>query len=306
MDITKVVIPSAGIGSRFLPYTKAVPKEMLPLMNRPALHYIVEEAVKSSINQFICITSRKKHAIADYFDSSPELQEILKEKKEQILLSEIEKIIRTSEFTYLRQASLLGLGHAVWLARHCIQKEYFGIMLPDDIITGKQPALGQLIRIARQEKGTVIAVQEVPSECVPLYGIVDVKKQITPNLFQVSNLVEKPEKKDAPSNLAVVGRYVMSPKIFASLEEMTTYSVGEDLQLTDAINNMMQNNEKVFAYKIQGMRYDIGQPLGWIKAVIGMSLQDPHYSEPIKRFLEDLGTEESFMYKQSKNIEHSV
>lgn len=306
MDITKVVIPSAGVGSRFLPYTKTIPKEMLPLINRPALHYIIEEALKSSINQFICITSRQKHSIEDYFDLSPELNEFLKERDELSLLAEIEKIIRSSEFTYIRQTSLLGLGHAVWLARHCIQKEYFGIMLPDDIITGKDAALGQLMRVARQEKGSVIAVQEVPTECIPFYGIIDIKKQITPNLFQVSNLVEKPDKKNAPSNLAVVGRYVISPKIFNALEEMNTYSIGEELQLTDAINNMMQNNEKIFAYKIQGMRYDIGRPLGWIKAIIGLALQDPHYSEPIKRFLDDLGTEESFIYNQSKNIEHSV
>lgn len=306
MDITKVVIPSAGIGRRFLPYTKAIPKEMLPLINRPALHYIVEEAVKSAVQHFICITSRRKHAIEDYFDTSPELLELLKEREEGVLLADIEKITRSCEFTYVRQAALLGLGHAVWLARHCIQKEYFGIMLPDDIIMGKQAALGQLIRIARQEKGSVIAVQEVPPQCVSMYGIIDVRKQITPNLFQVSSIVEKPEKKDAPSNLAVVGRYVISPKIFTALEEMTTYSIGEDLQLTDAINNMMQNNEKVFAYKVQGMRYDIGQPLGWIKAIIGLSLQHPHYADQIKRFLDDLGTEESFMYNQSKNIEHSV
>ena len=303
MDITKVVIPAAGIGTRFLPYTKAVPKEMLPLLNQPALHYIIEEAFNSSIQQFMCITSRGKTLIEDYFDHTPELKQFLKEENKESLITNIEKIMRIAEFTYIRQAEHLGLGHAIWLARHCIQKEYFGVMLPDDIVVGKQPALEQLIRTARQEKASVIAVQEVPTECIPLYGIINVKRQITQNLFQISNIVEKPDKKNAPSNLAVIGRYVLSHKIFVSLEEMTTYSIGEELQLTDAINNMLQNNEKVFAHKVSGTRYDIGSPIGWVKAIIGLALQHPQYSRQIKKFLVDRETADSFLYNQSKNIE---
>lgn len=306
MDVSKVVIPAAGVGSRFLPYTKTIPKEMLPLCNKPAIHYIVDEGISSDIKNFFIITSRSKYSIEDYFDTSPELAAFLKDISKEALLSDIEKMIRSADFTYIRQAEMLGLGHALWLARHSIQKEYFGVMLPDDIITGKQPALDQLIRIARQEKASVIAVQEVPSEYISQYGVVDIKKQITPNLFQVSSLVEKPDKKDAPSNLAIVGRYVLSHKIFASLEEMTTYSIGEELQLTDAINNMMQNSEKVFAYKVQGIRYDIGTPVGWIKAIIGMAYQNPHYAPHIKQFLENLTTSDSFVFNQSKNIEHTV
>ncbi len=306
MDVSKVVIPAAGVGSRFLPYTKTIPKEMLPLCNKPAIHYIVDEGISSDIKNFFIITSRSKYSIEDYFDTSPELAAFLKDISKEALLSDIEKMIRSADFTYIRQAEMLGLGHALWLARHSIQKEYFGVMLPDDIITGKQPALDQLIRIARQEKASVIAVQEVPSEYISQYGVVDIKKQITPNLFQVSSLVEKPDKKDAPSNLAIVGRYVLSHKIFASLEEMTTYSIGEELQLTDAINNMMQNSEKVFAYKVQGVRYDIGTPVGWIKAIIGMAYQNPHYAPHIKQFLENLSTSDSFVFNQSKNIEHTV
>lgn len=179
-------------------------------------------------------------------------------------------------------------------------------MLPDDIIVGKQPGLEQLIRVARQEKGSVIAVQEVPTDCMSLYGIIDIKKQITSHLFQVSSISEKPDPKNAPSNLAVIGRYVLSHKIFTALDNMMTYSVGEEMQLSDAINSMLQNGEKVFAYKIQGTRYDIGTPVGWIKAIIGMALKNPVYAPHIRRFLSDFNTSDSFVFNPSKNIEHTV
>lgn len=306
MDITKVVVPAAGVGSRFLPYTKTIPKEMLPLCNKPAMHYIVDEGIRSDVRNFFIVTSRSKYAIEDYFDTNPELAAFLKDISQETLLSDIEKMVRAADFTYVRQAEMLGLGHALWLARHSIQKEYFGVMLPDDIIVNKTPALGQLIRVARQEKVSVIAVQEVPRDCLSQYGIIDIKKQITPNLFHVSTIIEKPKKQDAPSNLAVVGRYVLSHKIFAGLEEMMTYSIGEELQLADAINNMSQNGEKVFAVKVQGIRYDIGTPIGWIKAVIGMAFQDPVYRPHLERFLQDLGTSDSFIFNQTKNIEHTL
>lgn len=304
MDISKAIIPAAGLGTRFLPFTKAVPKEMLPLLNKPAIQLIIEEGLKSSIKNFLMITARDKQAIANHFDISPELDQMLKEKHKAELLSELNKIIREANFTYIRQPEPLGLGHAVWMARHSIGKEYFGVFLPDDIIVAQTPALGQLIRIARQEKASVIAVQEVPAECVSSYGVIAVKKQITPKLFQVSHLVEKPQSKDAPSNLAVIGRYVLSHKIFNSLEEVTPYAVGE-LQLTDGISHMIKNNEKVFAYKVEGIRYDIGTPIGWLKATIGMALQDPLYAPAIKRFLADIDSPNSFIFDRRKTIEHT-
>ena len=306
MDVSKIVIPAAGIGSRFLPYTKTIPKEMLPLCEKPAMHYIIEEGIQSEAKNFFIITSRSKYSIEDYFDTSPELATFLKEISREALLSDIEKIIRNAEFAYIRQSEMLGLGHAVWLARHAIQKEYFGVMLPDDIVVSKQPGLAQLIRVARQEKGSVIAVQEVPTECISSYGIIDIKKQITPHLFQVSYIAEKPSPKNAPSNLAVIGRYILSHKIFAALDTMMNYSVGEEIQLSDAINSMLQSGEKVFAYKLQGTRYDIGTPVGWIKAIIGMSLQNPLYAPHIKRFLSDFNTSDSFMFNPVKNIEHTL
>lgn len=305
MDITKAIIPAAGLGTRFLPLTKAIPKEMIPLLNKPAIHYIIEEGLKSDINQFLLIIDKNKHAITDYFDNAPELETILKERHKENLLFELTKLIRAAHFTYIKQSEPLGLGHAVLQAQHSIGKEYFGIFLPDDIIVGPDPALGQLIRIARQEKASVIAVQEVPNDCVSSYGIIDVKKQLTPNLFQVAHLVEKPSIKDAPSNLAIIGRYILSHKIFKAIDEISDSS-SDEIQLTDGISQMIKNNEKVFAYKVSGMRYDIGNPIGWIKAVIGFALQDPHYAPHIKDFLAGLNTVDSFLYNKHKNITHSL
>lgn len=305
MDVTKVVIPAAGRGTRFLPFTKSVPKEMLPVLEKPSIQYIIEEGLQAAVKNYIVITSAGKTAMENHFDAKPDLDMFLQEHNKEGLLKGLEKITRAVNFTYIRQAESLGLGHAVSLAEQCINKEYFGVMLPDDILVGKQSALGQLMRIARQEKGSVIAVQEVPMECVSSYGVVDIKQQITPHLFQISNLTEKPAQKDAPSNLAIIGRYVLSHKIFASLEHVSTYSTGE-IQLTDAIAHMVQNNEKVFAYKVQSMRYDVGTPIGWIKAIIGLSLQHPLYGPHVKRFIADLETTDSYIYNQSKNIEHTV
>lgn len=305
MDITKAIIPAAGLGSRFLPFTKSVPQEMLPLLNKPAMHYIIEEGLQSSITNFTIVTSREKQALSNYFDIQNDLELLLKERNRSDLTASLEKIIRMANFTYVRQSEPLGLGHAIWMARHTIGKEYFGIFLPDDIIVSKNPGLDQLIKVARQEKASVIAVQEVSMDCVSSYGIVSVKKQITPNLFQVSQLIEKPSQKDAPSNLAVIGRYVLSHKIFDALNDISTFAEGE-LQLTDGINQMMKNNEKVYAYKIQGTRFDIGTPVGWVKAIISMALQHPEYAPSINNFLQDRTTSHSFLYNQNKNISHEL
>lgn len=294
MEITKAIIPAAGLGTRFSPYTKAIPKEMLPMVDgkagliiKPAIQHVVEEGLQSEITNFFIITSKGKDSIAEHFDPNSLIDNILKERNKTEIIASLEKIAKMSNLTYIRQSEPLGLGHAVWMARHSIFKEYFAIALPDDIIFNKPTALSQLIRIARQEKASVVAVQEVPANCVSSYGIVGIKKQITPNLFQLSHMVEKPHPKDAPSYLAVVGRYILSHKIFASLEHISTYAT-EELQLTDAISHMMQNNERVFAYKIQGERYDIGTPIGWIKALINLSCQDTEYGSHIKKFINEL------------------
>ncbi len=306
MNISKTIVPAAGLGTRFLPLTKTLPKEMLPLLDKPAMQYIVEESLNSDIKNIIVITNRDRDALMTYFDCAPELQLLLKERNKQDLLAGLEKIIRMAKFTYIRQPEPLGLGHAVLMAGAIVDpKEYVSVMLPDDIIVSPTPALSQLITIAQQEKGSVIAVQEVPNECLSSYGVIAIKKQITPRLYQVSHLVEKPKTHDAPSNLAIVGRYVLSGKIFQSLSDLGPYAVDE-LQLTDAISSMIKNNEKLFAYKIQGTRYDIGTPIGWLKAMIALGLQHPHFAPHLKQFLSSLDTLDSYRVNQTKNIAHTI
>lgn len=305
MDVVKAIIPAAGLGLRFFPATKAIPKELIPIGNKPAIQYSIEEAFQSGISSFTFITNKRKYAIADFLESEPAIELLLKDKTQRSLFTNLERLIRHCQFSYIRQPEPLGLGHAISLARQVIGKEYFAVLLPDDIIIEKTPVLAQLLRIAKQEKASVIAVQEVPRELTHQYGVIDVKKQFSPSLFQISQLVEKPSPKDSPSNLAIVGRYVLSPKIFNSLDTLASYSEGE-LQLTDAIGHMIHSNEKVFAYKIQGMRYDIGNPIGWTKAIISNALQDPEQAPAIKKFLESLESPESFLYNPIKTIEHTV
>lgn len=305
MDIIKTIIPAAGIGEAFLPFTKAIPQEMLPLGNKPAIQYLIEEGLQSDIIAFTLVTSKNKQAIADYFDREIDLERLLKESNQLGLIKSTQRAARTSYFSFVRQPEPLGVGHAVLMTKHIIGKEYFGVMLPDDIIVSSQPMLGQLIRICRQEKASMIAVQEVPRDCISSYGIIKIKKQITPNLFQVTSIVEKPHPKDAPSSLAVVGRYVLSHKIFPVLEEMEVEAEPK-LALSEAISRMIYKNEKVFALKIQGKRYDISNPIGWTKAVIGLSLEHPEYGPPIRKYIQDVESLDSFLFNPIKNIEHSL
>lgn len=303
MEIIKAVIPAAGLGTRFLPYTKTIPKEMLPVLNKPAIQYIVQEAIDSHIKNFIMVVSKDKQAIMQHFEPNLELENQLHERSKEELIESLKKITREAIFSYVHQAEPLGLGHAIWTVRHYLFKEYFSVMLPDDLIVAKSPAMGQLMKIARQEKSSVVAVQEVPMEDTVNYGIIGIKKQLTPNLFQVSHLVEKPDKKDAPSNLAIIGRYVLSHKIFPALESIEVGSGGE-LQLTDAISQMLFDNEKVFAYKVPGIRYDIGTPIGWLKANIGCALQDPQYRPYINDLLLNKELLDTYMYNPIKLVEH--
>lgn len=306
MAICKTIIPAAGIGSRFLPYSKSVPKEMLPLLQKPAIHYIVEESMQAGIKNIVIISNKERHSMAHYFEPSPELALLLKETPRNTLLAELDKIIRTARFTYVNQPEPLGLGHAVLMASHLIDpKEYVAVMLPDDIIIHNQPAIDQLAKIASQEKATVIAVQEVPNECLSAYGVIAIKKQITPRLYQVSSLVEKPLSYDAPSNLAIIGRYILSAKIFPILEELTA-SDTQEVQLTDAIDNLIRQGEKVYAYKIQGTRFDIGTPVGWLKATIALAMQSPEFSSHVKQFMTATDMFDTFQLNPIKNILHKI
>jgi UTP--glucose-1-phosphate uridylyltransferase len=277
VDIIKAIIPAAGLGLRFRPYTQAVAKELLPLMHKPVIQHIIEEIVDSTLSQLIFITNRQKDGIAHYIQTACEASD-LRIKADP--LESFRKLIANSSFAYVQQPEPLGLGHAVWSARHLIGKEHFAIVLPDDLILHKSPGLSQLIKVARQERANVIAVQEVPAELISHYGVVAIKKQVSPVLFQVSHLVEKPNPKDAPSNLAVIGRYVVSHKLFNALESIEADHNGE-LQLTDGLTQMLRSNEKIFAYKVQGTRYDLGTPFGWLKATLGYALQDPLYQNQV-------------------------
>jgi UTP--glucose-1-phosphate uridylyltransferase len=299
--ITKAIIPAGGLGTRFLPATKVIPKEMLPVLEKPAIQYVVEEGVKSSLKTFIIVTGKNKAVIEDHFDSSTDLQEYLESKKRGDLLEGINKIIHASQFIYLRQKEALGLGHAIWNAKHVIGKEHVAVLLPDDIIISPTPCIAQMMQIAIQEKCNVVAVQEVPVEQISNYGVIAVRKQFSPNLFQVKELVEKPKAIDAPSNLAIVGRYVLSPNIFNVLDEMNIGAHGE-IELTDAIQAMLMNGEKVFAYKVQGTRYDVGTPMGLLKANLDMALRSTRYSEEMLDYLTELDREMLVMHGKAQSL----
>lgn len=284
------LIPAAGFGTRFLPATKAIPKELLPIIDKPAIQYSIEEGLNSGIKDFVIVIGKNKTSIEDHFDSYLELETLLKSKNKEDLLSDVSKIIKTANFLYVRQREQLGLGHAVWTAKQAFHNEHVAIFLPDDIISGPVPGISQLIKIALQEKCNVIAVQEVPKEEVSRYGVISIRRQFSPNLFQVKDLVEKPLTNDAPSNLAIIGRYVLSPSIFNALDELKVGSGGE-IQLTDGIQNLLLSGEKVFAYKIQGQRYDSGTTLGWLKANLDIALKHPKYSQEIMNYLLQLDKE---------------
>lgn len=300
MEIMKALIPAAGLGTRFLPFTKTMPKEMLPLLNKPALQLVLEECKQAALRDVILVTGRGKSVIADYFDHDPHLQNLLHERSATQHFQDLESLINQISLITIRQSQPLGWGHAVWLARHLIGKEYFAICLPDDLIVHDVPGIAQLMRIAKQEKASVIAVQEVPHESIGSYGVIGIKKQITPSLFQVSHIVEKPQPKDAPSNLAVVGRYVISHKIFQALEEVSVYAQKE-LHLSDALSQMIHNNERVFAYKIQGTRYDIGTPLGWLKAVVGNAWNDKQLGPELRAYIQELSSSGSLLNSRFMN-----
>lgn len=288
MKITSAVIPAAGYGTRFLPYTKTIPKEMLPLLNTPAIHAVIQEGIASHIKNITIISNNEKTALNSYFSSSIELENFLSKQNKSMLLDEVNQLIQAIKVNFVEQREQKGLGHAVLMAEQNITDPYFGIILPDDLIYHTTPALAQLLAIAERENASVIAVQEVPLSSISSYGVIAIKKEISPDLYEVETLVEKPTAEQAPSNLAIIGRYVLSNKIFKSLAQIKP-SVGKELQLTDAIAHLIHTQKQpVLAYKIAGTRYDIGTPIGWLKANIHLALQHPAYSSEIKKFFNEL------------------
>jgi len=290
MRVRKAVFPAAGWGTRFLPATKAQPKEMLPLVDKPIIQYAVEEAVAAGIEQVIIVTSSQKRAIEDHFDLSYELEHLLEEKGEIEKLRQVRHISDLAQVAYVRQKEQLGLGHAVLMAKDLVGHEPFAVILPDDVIVGDRPCIGQLIHAYHQVHASVVAVMEVPHADTGRYGVIagePVDETLNHGrLRRVTRLVEKPDPDDAPSDLAVIGRYVLTPKIFDKLEQ-TGRGAGGEIQLTDAIEALMVE-QGVYGYEFEGTRYDAGTTMGWLQASVELALQRPDLATEFRAYLRDL------------------
>ncbi len=264
--VTKAVIPAAGLGTRFLPATKAMPKEMLPIGTKPAIQYVVEEVVASGIDDILIITGRGKRAIEDHFDHSVELEQILAARGEKEKLAEIKNIAEMASIHYIRQREPLGLGHAVYAARHHTGDKTFALLLGDDVVFSKTPAIKQLMEIYARHKKTVVAVERLPREKLHNYGVVEIKKRLSdsPPTYELCGIVEKPEPGEEPGDLAVLGRYILTPAIYTHISKTPPDQRGE-IQLTHAID-MLIKEEGAVAVEIEGKRYDIGTPEGWREA----------------------------------------
>lgn len=269
MNITKVVIPAAGLGTRFLPITKSLPKEMLPLMNKPALQYIVQEALDSGVNHFCMVVSETKDAIKHYFSPDPTLHAHLAKHDKLYFTQELDEIIKQATFSYPLQREMRGLGDAILMAQpHIKENEFFGVMLPDDLMfcsPEELPALKQLIDVAQREQAIIIAVMEVPMKDISAYGSIKIKSRLSDDIVEVEDIIEKPKPGEAFSNLAIVGRYIFSHHIFNAIEQTPPAPNGE-VQLTDAMVYLARNGHKVLAYKLKGTRFDTGRPEGWLAA----------------------------------------
>ena len=289
MRVRKAVFPAAGWGTRFLPATKAQPKEMLPLVDKPVIQYGVEEAVAAGIEQVIIVTSSQKRPIEDHFDHNYELEHLLEEKGDIDMLRRVRQIGDMVQIAYVRQKEQLGLGHAVLMAKELVGHEPFAVILSDDVTVGDRPVIGQLIEAYRQTHSSVVAVMEVPDDEVSRYGIIDPDPTAASSddrLYRVRGVVEKPAPDHAPSNLAIIGRYVLTPKIFEKLEETPVGAIGE-IQLTDAIA-ALTTDQDVYAYAFDGRRYDAGTTMGWLKASVELALERHDIGAEFRRYLQTL------------------
>jgi UTP--glucose-1-phosphate uridylyltransferase len=290
MRVRKAVLPAAGWGTRFLPATKAQPKEMLPLVDKPIIQYAVEEAVAAGIDQIIIVTSSQKRAIEDHFDLNYELEHLLEERGDVEMLRRIRHISDLAQIAYVRQKEQLGLGHAVLMAKELVGHEPFAVLLSDDVVIGERPCIGQLIHAYHQTHSSVVAVTRVPPSEISRYGVIGVDPDGQPregdHLHRANRLVEKPEPEDAPSDLAIIGRYVLTPKIFDKLEQ-TQRGAGGEIQLTDAIEALMED-QHVYGCEFEGTRYDAGTTMGWLKASVELALQRPDLATEFREYLIDL------------------
>ena len=281
----KVVFPAAGLGTRFLPATKAQPKEMLPLVDKPIIQYGVEEAVQSGVDNIIIVTGRGKNAIEDHFDVNIELESFLQQRGKLELLEEIRKISNMIKVAYVRQGEPLGLGHAVLVTSELVGDEPFAVILADDVIDANPPALKQMVDVFERVGGPVLAVERVPAEQVSSYGIVDIDPSVDlgKGIHAVRDLVEKPPRDEAPSNLAIIGRYILTPDIFPALRDTASDRTGE-IQLTNGLRKLLKQR-KIFAYEIDGNRHDTGNKLGYLQACVYFALRRADLCEPFRAYL---------------------
>lgn len=283
--VTKAIFPVAGLGTRFLPATKSVPKEIMTLVDRPLIQYAIDEARAAGIKEFIFVTSRGKGALEDYFDRSPELEANLRKNGKHALLKELKKTnMDSGAIAYIRQHKALGLGHAVWCARRLVGDEPFVVILPDDVIAAEKPCLQQMVEAYAETGGNMIAAMEVPAEKTSSYGVLDVKEDMG-TYVSVNGMVEKPPAGTAPSNLVVIGRYILSPKIMENLNQMKSGAGGE-IQLTDAIAQEIKGEQNVFGYRFTGQRYDCGSKAGFLQATVAFGLAREDLQDELAEFIQ--------------------
>ena len=285
--VTKAIFPVAGLGTRFLPATKSIPKEILTLVDRPLIQYAIDEARAAGIKEFIFVTSRGKSALEDYFDHSPELEATLRRAGKDALLEILrETNMDSGAIAYVRQNRPLGLGHAVWCARRLIGDEPFAVLLPDDVIAAEKPCLQQMVEAYAQTGGNIVAAMEVPVAKTSSYGVLDVAEDIG-SVVSVKGMVEKPKAGEAPSNLAVIGRYILSPKVMSNLDKVKPGAGGE-IQLTDAIAKEAKTPGTVFGYRFRGQRYDCGTKAGFLQATVAFALARPDLRDEFSAYLNDM------------------
>ncbi|MBZ5492789.1 MAG: UTP--glucose-1-phosphate uridylyltransferase GalU [Acidobacteriia bacterium] len=293
MRVRKAVFPAAGLGTRFLPATKAQPKEMLPLVDKPIIQYGVEEALASGCDQIIIITGRGKTAIEDHFDVSYELEKMLEERGKTELLSIVRQISDMIHVAYVRQKEAMGLGHAVLMARELVGNEPFAVLLADDVIDAQKPCLRQMMDVFEESQCSIIATQEVNGPAISSYGVLDAQRiegKFDGRAFDVRSMVEKPKQEEAPSNLAIIGRYILTPTIFETLER-TPLGAGGELQLTDGLRGLLSAGEKIYGYTFEGKRHDAGDKLGFLKATVEFALKRPDLGPDFAEYLRSLKIE---------------
>jgi UTP--glucose-1-phosphate uridylyltransferase len=289
MKVRKAVFPAAGLGTRFLPATKAQPKEMLPLVDTPIIQYGVEEALGAGCDQIIIITGRGKQAIEDHFDVSYELEKMLEERGKTDLLNIVRSISDMIHVAYVRQKEALGLGHAVLMARELVGNEPFAVLLADDVIDAQVPCLKQMMDVFEQTQCSVLAAQMIEGAAISSYGVLKVKpadQRFGGRLYEIEDMVEKPKAAEAPSNIAVIGRYILTPTVFETLSNIKA-GVGGELQLTDGLRALLKK-EKVYGYVFEGKRHDTGDKLGFLKATVEFALKRPDLGEPLRQYLKSL------------------